>query len=218
MQPELVAIAAVARNGVIGAGNAMPWKISSDLKHFKALTMGKPLILGRRTYQSLERPLPGRRIIVMTRDPNFRAENAMAANDPLAVLALARQAAREMGAAEIMIGGGGEIYQAFLSETARIELTEIALEPRGDAFFPGWICRDGVRRGAKRHRAAPRTRRISPSSRWSAKALRVSVRRERNMCCGGRKGKLYSGPDTSKKICRSAARLRNRRSRRNVGV
>ncbi len=136
MQPELVAIAAVARNGVIGAGNAMPWKISSDLKHFKALTMGKPLILGRRTYQSLERPLPGRRIIVMTRDPNFRAENAMAANDPLAVLALARQAAREMGAAEIMIGGGGEIYQAFLSETARIELTEIALEPRGDAFFP----------------------------------------------------------------------------------
>jgi len=71
MQPELVAVAAVARNGVIGADNGLPWRVSSDLKHFKALTMGKPLILGRRTFESLQRPLPGREIIVVTRDPRF---------------------------------------------------------------------------------------------------------------------------------------------------
>ncbi|MGA8172887.1 MAG: dihydrofolate reductase [Methylocystis sp.] len=136
MAPELVIVAAVARNGVIGADNAMPWRVSSDLRHFKALTMGKPLILGRRTFQSLKRPLPGRRIIVVTREPNFSAADATTASDPRTALALARAAAREMGASEIMIGGGGEIYSALLNDTARIELTEIALAPEGDAFFP----------------------------------------------------------------------------------
>jgi dihydrofolate reductase len=136
MQPELVAIVAVARNGVIGADNGLPWRVSSDLKHFKALTMGKPLILGRRTFQSLQRPLPGREIIVVTRDPRFSPADVRTAHSPLEALAVARRLAKALAVDEIMVGGGAEIFRALMDETQRIELTEIALEPHGDAFFP----------------------------------------------------------------------------------
>ncbi len=136
MQPELVAVAAVARNGVIGADNGLPWRVSSDLKHFKALTMGKPLILGRRTFESLQRPLPGREIIVVTRDPRFSAAGVRIAHSPLEALAVARGLAKALAVDEIMVGGGAEIFRALMDETRRIELTEIALEPEGDAFFP----------------------------------------------------------------------------------
>jgi dihydrofolate reductase len=136
MQPELVAVVAVARNGVIGADNRLPWRVSSDLEHFKALTMGKPLILGRRTFQSLQRPLPGREIIVVTRDPRFSPAGVRIAHSPLEALAVARRLAKALAVDEIMVGGGAEIFRALMDETARIELTEIALQPEGDAFFP----------------------------------------------------------------------------------
>jgi dihydrofolate reductase len=136
MQPELVAVAAVARNGVIGADNGLPWRVSSDLKHFKALTMGKPLILGRRTFESLQRPLPGREIIVVTRDPRFSPAGVRIAHSPLEALAVARRLARTLAVDEIVVGGGAEIFRALMDETQRIELTEIALEPKGDAYFP----------------------------------------------------------------------------------
>jgi dihydrofolate reductase len=136
MQPELVAVAAVARNGVIGADNGLPWRVSSDLKHFKALTMGKPLILGRRTFQSLQRPLPGREIIVVTRDSRFSPAGVRIAHSPAEALAVARRLAKALAVDEIMVGGGAEIFRALMDETQRIELTEIALEPEGDAFFP----------------------------------------------------------------------------------
>ncbi len=136
MQPELVAVAAVARNGVIGADNGLPWRVSSDLKHFKALTMGKPLILGRRTFESLQRPLPGREIIVVTRDPRFSPAGVRIAHSPLEALAVARRLARALAVDEIVVGGGAEMFRALMDETQRIELTEIALEPKGDAFFP----------------------------------------------------------------------------------
>jgi len=136
MQPELVAIAAVARHGVIGADNGLPWRVASDLKHFKALTMGKPLILGRRTFESLQRPLPGREIIVVTRDPRFSPAGVRIAHGPLEALAVARLLANALAVDEIMVGGGAEIFRALMDQTRRIELTEIALEPEGDAFFP----------------------------------------------------------------------------------
>jgi dihydrofolate reductase len=136
MKPEVVAIVAVARNGVIGAENGLPWRISSDMKRFKALTMGKPLILGRRTHQSLPRPLPGRELIVVTRDANYAPSGVRVAGDPAAALRLARAVAAEMSAPQICIGGGGEIYRALLDATQRIELTEIDLAPEGDAYFP----------------------------------------------------------------------------------
>ncbi len=136
MQPELVAVAAVARNGVIGADNGLPWRVSSDLKHFKALTMGKPLILGRRTFESLQRPLPGREIIVVTRDSRYSPAGVQLAHSPLEALAVARRLAKALAVDEIMVGGGAEIFRALMDETQRIELTEIALEPDGDAYFP----------------------------------------------------------------------------------
>jgi dihydrofolate reductase len=133
---ELVAVVAVARNGVIGANNGLPWRISSDLKRFKSLTMGKPLILGRRTFESLPQALPGRRIVVVTRDKDFSGNGALVAHSPEEAVQMAREAAREMNAKEIIIGGGTEIFRALMDRTRRIELTEIALEPAGDAFFP----------------------------------------------------------------------------------
>jgi dihydrofolate reductase len=136
MQPELVAVVAVARNGVIGADNGLPWRVSSDLKHFKALTMGKPLILGRRTFESLRRPLPGREIIVVTRDQRYSPTGVRVAHSPLEALAIARPLAKSLAVDEIMVGGGAEIFRALMDETQRIELTEIALEPEGDVFFP----------------------------------------------------------------------------------
>ncbi|MGA9823559.1 MAG: dihydrofolate reductase [Methylocystis sp.] len=136
MQPELVAVAAVARNGVIGANNGLPWRVSSDLKHFKALTMGKPLILGRRTFESLQRPLPGREIIVVTRDSRYSPTGVRLAHSPLEALAVARRLAKALAVDQIVVGGGAEIFRALMDETQRIELTEIALEPNGDAYFP----------------------------------------------------------------------------------
>ena len=134
--PRLVAVVARARNGVIGVDNDLPWRLSSDLKRFKALTMGKPMIMGRRTWDSIGRPLPGREIIVLTRDPAFRAEGAHIAATPGEALATARRLAALNGVQEIIIAGGGDIFRAFLPETEVIEITEVALDCAGDAHFP----------------------------------------------------------------------------------
>lgn len=136
MHPKLVAVVARSRNGVIGANNDLPWRLSSDLKRFKALTMGKPMIMGRRTWESIGRPLPGREIVVLTRDPHFRAEGAHVAASPAEALATARRLAAIVGAKEIIIAGGGDIFRAYLDQTDVIELTEVALETAGDAHFP----------------------------------------------------------------------------------
>jgi dihydrofolate reductase len=125
-------IAAVARNGAIGVANALPWRLSSDLKRFKALTMGKPLIMGRKTFASVGKPLSGRLSIVVTREATFAAEGVEVAHDLTAALALARA----HDASEIMIGGGGEIYAQTIGMADRLYITEVGLEPEGDAVFP----------------------------------------------------------------------------------
>ena len=134
--PRLVAVVARARNGVIGVDNDLPWRLSSDLRRFKTLTMGKPMIMGRRTWDSIGRPLPGREIVVLTRDPHFRAGGAHVAATPGEALATARRLAGLNGAQEIIIAGGGDIFRAFLPETTTIEITEVALDCVGDAHFP----------------------------------------------------------------------------------
>jgi len=134
--PRLVAVVARARNGVIGVNNDLPWRLSSDLKRFKSLTMGKPMIMGRKTWDSIGRPLPGREIIVLTRDPHFRAEGAHVAATPAEALATARRLAALTGASEIIIAGGGDVFRAYLPETMIIEVTEVALDCAGDAHFP----------------------------------------------------------------------------------
>ena len=132
MRGRVALIAAVARNGAIGVGDALPWRLSSDLKRFKALTMGKPLIMGRKTFASVGRPLPGRFSIVVTRDAAFAAPGVEAAHD----LATAMELALAHQTDEIFIGGGGEIYAQTIGLADRLYLTEVDLAPQGDAVFP----------------------------------------------------------------------------------
>jgi dihydrofolate reductase len=134
--PALALVAAVARNGAIGADAALPWRLSSDLKRFKALTMGKPLIMGRKTFQSIGRPLPGRAIVVITRDPDFAPEGAAVASDIAAALRLAEAKARAAGADEVVVAGGGEIYAQTIGRADRLYITEVDLAPKADAHFP----------------------------------------------------------------------------------
>ena len=132
----LAIIAAVARNGVIGANNGLPWRLSSDMKRFKALTMGKPLVMGRKTYLSIPRALPGRETIVVTRDPAFAPAGVNVAHDLEAALDLAAKRAGAMGAKEIIVAGGAEIYAQTIKRASRLYITEVALDAVGDARFP----------------------------------------------------------------------------------
>jgi dihydrofolate reductase len=136
MTPEIVLVAAVARNGVIGADNRLLWRLKSDMKHFRALTMGKALIMGRKTFDSIGKPLPGRHTIVLTRDPAFAVEGVARAGSVEEALDLARRIAASTGTTEAMVAGGGEIYALFLPLAARLEIAEVALQPEGDAHFP----------------------------------------------------------------------------------
>lgn len=128
----LTLIAALARRGVIGLNNTLPWRLPEDLKRFKALTLGHPVIMGRKTWQSLGRPLPGRDNIVISRQPGFQAEGARQASDIAGALHLARAT----GTDEIFVIGGGEIYRQCLPLAQRLQLTEIDHDFEGDAFFP----------------------------------------------------------------------------------
>ena len=132
----LVLVAAVARNGVIGDKNRLPWHISSDLKHFRTITWGKPLLMGRRTYAAIGRPLPGRETIVLSRTTDFHAEGVCVAHDVESALALATRRGLAIGASEIMVAGGGELYAQLIGRAARLAITEVDLAPAGDAFFP----------------------------------------------------------------------------------
>ncbi len=133
---DLVAVVAVGENGVIGHGDLIPWRLSSDMKRFRALTLGKPLLMGRRTFRSIGRPLPGRDTIVITRDAAFAADGVEVARDLPEAVALAAAAARRRGVGEAIIAGGGEIYRALLPATRRVHLTRVALSPAGDVHFP----------------------------------------------------------------------------------
>jgi dihydrofolate reductase len=133
---EIVLVAAVAANGVIGADNDMPWKLSSDLKHFKAKTMGRPVVMGRKTFLSLGKPLPGRPHVVISRDASYAPEGAEAATSLDAALTRAEELAAELGVDEIAVIGGGQIYAAAMERADRLEITEVQAEPQGDTRFP----------------------------------------------------------------------------------
>lgn len=130
MAARVTLIAAVSRNGVIGAAGAMPWRISEDLKRFKALTMGKPVVMGRKTFDSIGKALPGRTNIVVTRAADWRAEGVQRAGSIDEALKLAEPAG------EAVVIGGAEIYAAALPRAQRILLTRIDAEIQGDATFP----------------------------------------------------------------------------------
>jgi dihydrofolate reductase len=121
-------IVARADNGIIGKDGAMPWHLPADLRRFKQLTMGAPMIMGRKTFDSLPGLLPGRRHIVLTRDTDWQEDDAEVAHSMEEALALAN-------APHVSVIGGAEIYAAFLSRADRVELTEIHLSPEGDAVM-----------------------------------------------------------------------------------
>jgi dihydrofolate reductase len=129
-------VAAVARNGVIGAHNRMVWKLSTDLKRFRALTWGKPFVTGRRNCEAIGRVLPGRETIVVTRDVGFAQAGVRVAHDVDAALSLAEEIGRAMNAEEIIIAGGGEIYRQTIDRADRLFITEVDLAPEGDVHFP----------------------------------------------------------------------------------
>lgn len=137
MRP-IVIIAAVARNGVIGRDNQLVWRLKSDLRRFRALTMGKPLIMGRKTFESIGKPLPGRETIVLTRDPAYAAPGVQAAQSLDTALAVADTVAARMAASEIVIAGGGEVYGLALPHASKLHLTRVESEPEGDAVFPAF--------------------------------------------------------------------------------
>ena len=133
---SVVLVAAVADNGVIGRDNAMPWRLSADLKRFKALTLGKPVVMGRKTFLSIGKPLPGRTNIVVTRDPQFCPDDVVAAGSIEAALEIAREDARRCGANEIMVIGGTDIFTQTMGLADRLEITHVHAKPVGDALFP----------------------------------------------------------------------------------
>jgi len=129
-------VAAVARNGDIGGDNRLLWRLPSDLKRFKALTMGKPLVMGRKTFAAIGRLLPGRETIVVTRNASFGAAGARAAHSLEGALELAQERAAASGADAIAVAGGAEIYAQTVRLADRLFITEVALAPVGDARFP----------------------------------------------------------------------------------
>lgn len=134
--PKISIVVAVAANGVIGREGDLPWRLSTDLKRFKALTMGKPVIMGRKTWASLGRPLPGRANIVVTRNADFAAEGASVVGSLDAAIALARREAAATGAEEICVIGGGEIYRQSIALADILHVTEVQAEVDGDTRFP----------------------------------------------------------------------------------
>ena len=127
---RIALIAALAENRVIGRENRLPWRLPADLRRFKSVTMGKPVIMGRKTYESIGKPLPGRRNIVVTRDPDYRAQGCQV------VHSLEQALEAGAGHAEVMVIGGAELYREALGRAERMYLTLIRAEVDGDTLFP----------------------------------------------------------------------------------
>jgi dihydrofolate reductase len=134
--PDIILLAAISENGVIGRGNALPWRLKSDMQHFRALTMGKPVIMGRKTFLSIGKPLAGRTNIVVSRNPAFAAPGILVAPSLHAALAAARGDALRRQAGEIIVAGGADIYTQAMPLAARIVVTYMHRAVEGDAYFP----------------------------------------------------------------------------------
>jgi dihydrofolate reductase len=135
VRPAIVLIVAVADNGVIGANGAIPWRLKTDQQRLKTMTMGKPIVMGRKTFESLRRPLAGRTNIVVTRDANFRAAGAVVTTSFAAARAIALGDALRRLATEITVIGGAEIYAQWMELADRLEVTEVHAKPVGDTIL-----------------------------------------------------------------------------------
>jgi dihydrofolate reductase len=134
--PIIAMIAGVARNNVIGANGGIPWKIPSDMAFFRRTTMGKPIVMGRKQYETVGKPLPGRTNIVVTRQPGYAPEGLIVVNSLGAALEKAREVAAADGVGEVMVIGGGDIYAQAMALAGRLYISHVDLEPEGDVVFP----------------------------------------------------------------------------------
>jgi dihydrofolate reductase len=132
----LTLVAAVAENGVIGQAGGLPWRLRSDLQHFRAVTLGKPLVMGRKTYLSIGKPLAGRTNIVVSRDPRFAVAGLVVAASLPAALEAARGDALRRGTDAIAVIGGADIYRQTMAQADRLVITRVHLDPTGDTLFP----------------------------------------------------------------------------------
>jgi dihydrofolate reductase len=155
MSVPVVAVAALADNGVIGDDNRLIWRLKTDLKRFRALTMGRPLLMGRKTFQSIGRPLPGRHMVVLTRDPDFAAEGVAIARSLEEGLALGQELACQHGADSVVIGGGEDVYRQAMPLCERLHLTLVHAEPPGDAHFPEFPRAEWAETSRQPHPAGP---------------------------------------------------------------
>lgn len=133
---DIVLVVAVAENGVIGRDNAMPWRIKSDLQYFRSVTIGRPVVMGRKTFQSIGRPLPQRTNIVISRDPAFAAPGILATTNLARALDAARGDALRRNADSIAIIGGTEIFRQTLPFANRLVVTQVHAKPEGDTYLP----------------------------------------------------------------------------------
>jgi len=133
---DISLIAAVADNRVIGSGQVLPWHLPNDLKYFRDMTIGKPIIMGRLTFDSVGSPLPGRKNIVVSRTCNLDIENIIAVNSIEEAIQVGREESKLLGVSELFIAGGGQIYEKALKFCTRIYITEVHDSPEGDIFFP----------------------------------------------------------------------------------
>jgi dihydrofolate reductase len=134
-RPEIVLLVAVAENGVIGAGGSIPWRLKTDQQRLKSMTIGKPIVMGRKTFVSLRRPLPDRTNIVVTRDAGYRAAGAVVTTSFEAARAVALGDALRRLATEIAVIGGAEIYAQWMDIADRLEITEVHARPEGNTYF-----------------------------------------------------------------------------------
>jgi dihydrofolate reductase len=136
-RPRIVLVVAVAENGVIGQGGRLPWRLKSEMRHFRDVTWGKPVVVGRKTYESFARkPLPGRTNIVVTRDRALTIPGALVTSSVGAALDAARGDALRRGVGEISVGGGADIYAQTIADADRLVVTRVKLQPAGDTTFP----------------------------------------------------------------------------------
>jgi dihydrofolate reductase len=136
MTVRIAMIAGVAENGVIGSDQTIPWRVPSDMAFFKRMTMGKPIVMGRKQFETVGKPLPGRTNIVITRQRGYQPEGVLVFHDVETALEQARRIAQADGVDEIMIIGGGELYAQLMERADRLYITHIDLHPAGDVRFP----------------------------------------------------------------------------------
>jgi dihydrofolate reductase len=155
-EPVIALVVARAENGAIGVGGDLPWRLSTDLKQFRKVTLGKPVIMGRRTFMSLLRPLDGRANIVLTRNAAFVAPGAVMAYNLEEALDVARKEAAHAGVDEIMVIGGDDVFRAVMPLAKRIYLTEVHARPHADTWFKDFNLNDWRELSRERHEPGPK--------------------------------------------------------------